>query len=47
MPKLARHFMKYLKFGAHFYTNCLKLWISRMKNIEYEFYRYILTTNEL
>ena len=33
MPKISRHFMKCLKFGAHFYTNCLKLWISHMKKI--------------
>ena len=33
--------MKSLKFGAHFYTNCLKLWISHMKNTECEFYRYV------
>ena len=33
--------MKCLKFGAHFYTNCLKLWISHMKNTEREFNQYL------
>ena len=39
--------MKRLKFGSHFYTNCLKLWISHMKKYEREFYRYFLKRNKI
>ena len=39
--------MKCLKFGSHFYTNCLKLWISHMKKYEYEFYTKFLKRNKI
>ena len=39
--------MKCLKFGSHFYTNCLKLWISHTKKYECKFYRYFLKRNKI